>query len=241
MAKLPIKITPCPIVEAIVEIRFMSKMPSEAIFGIIYNEISTAFSKLEKLPILQIPEAIRSQDPNLIYQAHYSLTEGDFNLKIGPKVLIFTNIKNYMGWSRFFPKIIEIIGSIEKTKVIDIAERIGLRYINLFKQSVLNDIELEIRFIDSILSEESTNLRAEIKDEDFLKIINVANNVNITSLTYNGVGSLIDIDCIYEFSKTEQDFFPRFEGVINRGHEKEKQTFFSLLKEEFLQQFNPEY
>ena len=34
--RLPEKINPCPILEAIVEIRFDSKVPHEAIFGIIY-------------------------------------------------------------------------------------------------------------------------------------------------------------------------------------------------------------
>jgi uncharacterized protein (TIGR04255 family) len=37
---MPIKITPCPIVEAIIEIRFTTMLPSEAIFGIIYNAVT---------------------------------------------------------------------------------------------------------------------------------------------------------------------------------------------------------
>lgn len=241
MERLPKKITPCPIFEAVVELRFDSNTPSDAIFGIIYNEIRTEFPTVEKLPILQVPEAIRSKDPNLIYQAHYALHQGKFIFKIGPKVLIFSNLNEYMGWEALFPKVIQIINKINNTKVIERAERIGIRYINLFKYSILEKIHLDIRLTGKELVEETTNLRTELTDGDYLKIVNIANNIKITSKNYNGLGSLIDIDCIYEFSPSESEYFNAFEKVIDNGHEIEKQTFFSLLKEDFLADFNPEY
>jgi len=58
--KIPKKIDPCPIVEAIVEIRFDSNLPGDAIFGVIYNQFKEDYPKFTKLPILQLPEAIRS-------------------------------------------------------------------------------------------------------------------------------------------------------------------------------------
>lgn len=62
----PKKISPCPIVEASVEIRFTSEVLPDAIFGIIYQAFKDEFSsKPEKLPILQLPEQIRSMDRNL--------------------------------------------------------------------------------------------------------------------------------------------------------------------------------
>ena len=64
--KLPKEISPCPIIDTVIEIRFESTMPKEAkeaIFGIIFNEFNDRYPSLEKLPILQIPEAIREADP----------------------------------------------------------------------------------------------------------------------------------------------------------------------------------
>ncbi len=241
MEKLPRKISPCPIVEAVVELRFDSNIPSDAIFGIIYNEIRTEFPKVEKLPILQVPEAIRSKDPNLIYQAHYALRQDKFIFKIGPKVLTFSNINKYMGWEILFPKVVAIIRKINETKVIENAERIGIRYVNLFKSSILEKIHLDIKLIGEDVVEGTTNLRTELTDGDYLKIINIGNNIKVTSKDYNGSGSLIDIDCIYEFSQSESDYFNEYEKVINEGHEIEKRTFFSLLKDDFLAEFNPEY
>ena len=70
--QIPKKITPCPILEAIVEIRFEPEEPDDAIFGIIYNQFKKSFPEIEKLPILQIPDQFRSKDPNLIYKPHYN-------------------------------------------------------------------------------------------------------------------------------------------------------------------------
>ena len=36
--KIPKRINPCPIIEAIVEIRFEANIPPDAVFGVIYNE-----------------------------------------------------------------------------------------------------------------------------------------------------------------------------------------------------------
>ena len=44
--QIPKKITPCPILEAIVEIRFEPEEPDDAIFGIIYNKFKKRFPKL---------------------------------------------------------------------------------------------------------------------------------------------------------------------------------------------------
>ncbi len=44
--KLPKKISPCPILEGIVEFRFESPFPDDAIFGIMYKEFKSDFSNL---------------------------------------------------------------------------------------------------------------------------------------------------------------------------------------------------
>ena len=73
---IPTKITPCPIVEVIVELRFEADLPDEAVFGVIYSSFRNETGEIEKLPILQLPEALRSTDPNLIYKPHYRLRKG---------------------------------------------------------------------------------------------------------------------------------------------------------------------
>jgi uncharacterized protein (TIGR04255 family) len=68
--QLPKKISPCPITEAIVELRFESDIPNDAVFGIVYQDFKTDYPVLEDLPILQLPESIRKQDKALHYKPY---------------------------------------------------------------------------------------------------------------------------------------------------------------------------
>jgi len=72
--KLPVVINPCPTAEAILEIRYLSKHPGDAIFGLFYGTIGDIFDNEPiSLPILQLPEAIRRQDPALRFKAYHCL------------------------------------------------------------------------------------------------------------------------------------------------------------------------
>jgi len=71
--KLPLKISPCPIVEALLEIRFTTVIHPDAVFGLFYNALKSDFPKVDNLPILQIPDALRATDPNLKYKPLYKI------------------------------------------------------------------------------------------------------------------------------------------------------------------------
>jgi uncharacterized protein (TIGR04255 family) len=112
--KIPKRINPCPIIEAIVEIRFESGMPPDAVFGVLYNEFKSAYKKVEKLPILQLPEIVRAKDINLRFQPHYKLIQDDFLLQIGPSVLSIVNVNEYVGWNNFSSRIRDILSILSR-------------------------------------------------------------------------------------------------------------------------------
>lgn len=244
MTKLPKKIEPCPIVEAVVEIRFSSMLPSEAVFGVIYNQIADDFSKtVNKLPILQIPEAVRTKDPNFTYSPHYSLVRSDLPLKlnIGPRAITFANDTKYVGWERFFGFVKEILGKIEGTGVIHLPERIGVRYINFFHTQILDKLNLHINLESEMILSESTTFRTEIKRNERILALQVSNNVPVTINRKSQQGSLIDIDCVYTFTNPNPGISTQFYSIIDESHATEKETFFGLLNESFLEELNPQY
>ena len=55
MNKLPIKISPCPIIEAAVELKFSSDLPKGAVFGVLYNSLKDRFGNVEQLPTSMLP------------------------------------------------------------------------------------------------------------------------------------------------------------------------------------------
>ena len=112
--QLPKKITPCPIEEVVVEIRYESLLPAEAIFGVVYNALNNSYPNLEPLPILQIPEFIRTQDPILIFQPHHRLRRDNYSLQIGPKVISVVVGKEYPGWIAYKSEIHAVFGKLDE-------------------------------------------------------------------------------------------------------------------------------
>lgn len=237
---IPTKITPCPIVEAIAELRFVTNLPDDAVFGVIYNKFHNEFGKPDKLPVLQLPDAIRSQDPNLIYVPHYKFHKGDYIMQVGPKVLSLANVKEYVGWDKFSDKIKETFEKLSELEIVDRIERFGLRYINLFADiNIYEKSMLQIQLEDKNLSKNDNNLTIVMKTGDFASKLIMVNNAQVKLQIPDKTtkGSIIDIDVSLE-NKIK---FENVNEKIENAHREEKKLFFSLLNPAFLKTFNPEY
>ncbi|MBU1221974.1 TIGR04255 family protein [Myxococcota bacterium] len=240
--KIPIKISPDPIIDAVTELRFSSALPQDAVFGVIFKEVKEDFEKFEKLPICQIPEEITNKDPNLKYSPHYQAISGDFKLNIGPRVISLANINEYSGWvSGFFPKIQRLIGQLKSSGVVTNFHRLGLRYIDFFNEDIFNSLNLAITYNgDAIQSLEKQFTTLLAKKHGIVVRIQVANNVRINRKDKpQEIGSVIDADVFYE---PQNGFgFEDVVGMIDKCHDVANETFFSLLKEEYILSRNPRY
>ena len=234
--KLPKTITPCPIKDALLEIRFSTKMHPNAVFGLIYNALQNDFlNKVESLPILQLPEALRAVDPNFRFKPHYKISNDTIVVQIGPDVLSISSFPEYIGWETFSKKINSILDKVEKIKIIDNVNRLGIRYVNFFESDIFTNINVKICIQEKNINYKNTVIRSEIEHKDFKSTLQIANN----AFNQNTAGSVIDIDTFKENGL--EDFFKQKEIIISDGHNKEKELFFSLLTEKFLTSLNPEY
>jgi uncharacterized protein (TIGR04255 family) len=233
--RLPKKINPCPIIDALIEIRFSTNINSDAVFGLIYNALHSDFEKVDKLPIMQLPDQVRNADPNLKFKPHYRFSNENIVLQVGPNVISISSFPQYTGWSSFSSKIYEILEKVQNIGIIDSIIRIGIRYINFFEQNIFDNINLKVTLSEDTIDYKNTVIRTEINQDTYKSTLQVANNANHN----NKNGSVIDIDTFMD--KNIDDFFNRKKDIIDNGHEKEKELFFSLLKEEFLKTLNPEY
>ncbi|NJY61437.1 TIGR04255 family protein [Salinimicrobium sp. CDJ15-81-2] len=233
--KLPKRIDPCPIVDALVEIRFSTKINSNAVFGLIYNSLQPEFESVENLPIQQLPEPVRSSDPNLRFKPHYRVKSENFIVQIGPDVLTISSHPNYLGWTRFSEEIYRILSKVEQVGIINKVSRIGIRYINFFQEDVFKLVNLNVNLGEKPVKYNNTVVRTEFDQGDFRSTLQIANNANMNGKS----GSIIDIDTFISFDTN--NFFEKKEDLINTGHQKEKELFFSLLKEDFLKTLKPIY
>lgn len=233
--RLPKKITPCPLVESIFELRFESQIPADAIFGIVYSQFKEDYPKVEPLPIQQLPEQIRTNDPNLMFSPHYKLLGENFLIQVGPKVFSVVHAQEYKGWDFFFAEIKRSVEKFQKTEIASEITRAGLRYINVFKDmDVFSRSTINLSIGERNLESCSKSITADISSGSFTNTLRMANNaeINIQGDVFNG--SVIDIDT----------YIVNPQEIINeaeKAHIEEKNIFFSLLKDDFISDLNPDY
>ena len=232
----PKRIEKCPIVDAVVEIRFESSINPNAIFGIVFNEFKNHYPNVEALPILQLPEPLRTKDPGLQFKAHYKISGDDNSIQIGPNTLVIGAKMPYQGWETFSKEIFDILHRTFNLNIIKLVTRLGIRYINFFELDIFKYINLDLRINDRKIDLTNTLVRTEIENAGFKSILQIANNAKMTDKS----GSLIDVDTFKTYEPAHK-FNSNYVDEINQGHLEEKESFFSLLNPEFLNTLNPIY
>lgn len=241
--KIPISIDPCPIIEAIVEIRMNAKIPGDAIFGLIYNEFKKDYPEIEKLPILQIPEHIRSADPNLKDKPCYKLLGEKTFIQVGPKVLSIVNVEQYLGWKTYSEKIYDLFKRAFNLFEIKEVERIAVRYVNLFvEMNIFKNSNLHLSLSGADFSDNEINITANVKSKNCSHRLAMVNHAEAVINKNVFRGSLIDIDTVLkEFPVNLHEDIGVFKECIETAHIEEKELFFSLIDKDLLQSLNPKY
>jgi len=237
--KIPKKISPCPIVEAVIGIRFEPNTDNDAIFGIIYNALKEKYPVVDKFPVLQIPEEIRNKDDQFLNQPHYRIKNNDYAVLISPRIISLSVIDEYVGWEKLLAESKELFGTIGTLNIIDRVNRLGLRYINVFDFDIFDKITLNIESKGFSLKSASNLLRTEFECGDFMSALQISNKASGKSQDKPFSGSIIDIDTYT--TKNLDSFFLDCTSLLEKGHNEEKKVFFNLLNPEYVDELNPDY
>ena len=237
---LPKRIHPDPIIESACEIRYDLNIIQDATFGIIYNSLKDRYPKIEKLPILQIPEAIRFNDPKFKYQAQYKIYNDKFNVLIGAYSCSVSKRDEYPGWNKFFNEILFVFNNIKDLKIIGKLNRFGLRYIDFFENiNIFEKIKLDLNINGEkkIKNNQFITILEEL--DDFKLLFQVSNSAEQFKENVKIKGSVLDVDI--ELKKIDETFFENLDSILNEAHLKSKEYYFRLLNDDFLESLNPEY
>jgi uncharacterized protein (TIGR04255 family) len=239
---LPKRINPCPIIDSVVELRFDSEFPVDAIFGVVFAAVKNEYAGFQRLPVSEVPEVIRIQDPNLKYAPFYQAVSSSFILRVGPRVISLSNVGEYVGWDKFFLKLKEVLEKLKGTGVVAKFTRLGIRYIDFFEGDIFNNVNLtipEIQVNEKPLPSKQQVYRSLVENGKFLTNIQIANNTQVTVRSVQKTGSLFDSDTFFEAASGFN--FTGLNELIDECHVREKEIFFSLLKQEFINTLHPEY
>jgi len=122
------------IVDCVFDIFFESRVGAESFL----STLSTVdgFEEIIKLPLHQIPDAVRKNDPNLRNQPLYEIrskSNKNYRIMLGDNTIGIA-VNNYTRWTEdFFPQIKKIFSVILTNGKIHKINRLGLRYVDFLK------------------------------------------------------------------------------------------------------------
>lgn len=236
--KLPIEISPNPLVVTSVEIRFDAGEEGKDIFSLLYPVLTSNLPTLEALN--QIPREIKEKNPQLKYQPEFKLKNESFSLAIGSNSLLFEIIGTYPLWNSYFDFIGRNLKLILNTEIIKNIERVGVRYGSIFEQA---EKSKALKYYPKIeipgYEEKIVHNRYDLTTGNFNLHLQIAENAKIEiPNSVPKVGLYVDIDASYNSPmKPSEDLI----SIIDNLHTSEKELFFKILDDNFIKTLNPKY
>jgi uncharacterized protein (TIGR04255 family) len=240
---LPVKITPDRLKDSIVQIFFATEIPFDALVGIVYSNLEKrGWKYTNRAPSQEPPKGIVI---DINPQPLYFFTKESVRIQLFQNSsLAFNCINGYIGWSAYSAQIQEIMSVLSAEVGMKMFPRVGIRYISEFRGiDILDKLKMTLN-INSIAGELKTStFRFIVQEGMVVKNIQVTNKLPVNKRTKDSFEvvliSLLDIDVVEKGLKITDlnQLYQKIESL----HTIEKQTFFSLLSDEFLQSLNPEY
>ena len=236
--QLPTKISPCPIIESVVEIIFDRNYAIEpnAIYGKVYDRLKERYSGVDNLPIFQLPEDIRLKDENLKNKPWHKFYNDEFEVLVGGSVVVIVAKKEYKGWTRYNEEIKYVFDVFKDSIIFSSITRIGLKYVDMFEMPIINKIGISLSPALPVDESSEIQLRTTLPEKNSLNaIIAIMNNV---SIEYQGVSnknvSLLDIDVYKTYESKDSCNYEEAIKILKESHLYQKELFFKLIKEDFL-------
>lgn len=225
------------IVEAVVDIFFETTTFTEIFLNIILG--IDGFDVMTKLPISQIPEAIRKNDPNLSFQPLYEISSNsnkEHKIMLGDGTVGVAINGEYKGWENsFYPQIQRVFQTILGSQKITKINRIGMRYINFFPhENIFETGKVKVAINNNEANTKTMFLKIDDSVEDISYSKTITNDQNYLN---REEGSIIDIVTFVENDSISSDNNSLFD-TINQLHTLSKEKFKEVVNDEYISTHN---
>lgn len=220
------------ILEAIIEVRYETPVPTQVLTWSLHNRIKEKYSTPETLPITGYPEGLRKLNPNFRNAILYRMSsmKDKYVVGLGDGIFNFSlPYFSYKKWEDFYSEFNEIFS---KFKMLSIApQKIIIRYINAFPENILSSLKLQICIGDEKILDEPIQLNWNARVYDDIVHITFTNDAEFKQIKATGEmkrnhGSVIDISVVKDMQKGQ--------GLhcIEKYHQLLKTVFFELFTQE---------
>lgn len=238
--RLPQEIEPCPIVEAAIELRYVSSEPWRNLPGLLSPRLRERYPQESELPLAKIPESIRQQEANFSYQPLLQYDGPNFLIRFGPRVLtLITRTHNYPGWERFREELTWLWGEAGAAGFVQEGERLAVRYVDFFAEDIFSLVVLNVSVAGHDFPASEQSVSAILPWEDSTARLVLANGAFLNDGRETRRGSILELDVWQRLAS--EDVFSDASAQVEKLHAVNKKLFFGLLKPEFLATLNPVY
>ena len=238
--RLPVRIAPCPIVEAIFEARFVSPEPWATMPGLLFAQVREKYPQQKSLPPAQLPEEFRRQIPGLKNAPLIQFHGESFLIQLGPRMVALATKPNvYPGWGVIEQELKWLLERLKAAGFIGETERLSSRYIDFFGGDVFTDLRLDLRANDQPLRGMQTDVTTVLRRGPLTIRLHVSNAAIVAAKDGPKPGSILDLDA--SFGASSVDLFENGLARFSEAHDAIKGLFFGLIKPELLAKLNPTY
>ncbi len=238
--RLPKAITPCPILEAILEVRFTTRESWRTLPGLLYTCIRERYPEQRDLPLAQMPEEFRRHDTSVTYAPLIQFIRGNFIIQFGPRVIsLATKSNSYPGWQAFRGEMEWLLAEVKKSDFVAEGERLAARYINFFPNDVFRDSVLGACVDGERLDANELSITTVMKRPPLVARLAISNSAIVAAADKPTMGSVVDLDVW--LGSLDFDLFSDGLQKFDAAHVYEKEIFFGLLSPEFTASLSPVY
>jgi len=232
--KTPKSINPDRLIDAIVEIRYYSRLPLELLIGIFFDSLDDSYNYSNR-PTTRVNSNLTIGSNPLFYNDKIKIlcTNGS---------LIFNILSNYIGWENYEKEIRNFVAQINNKKSkIEKFTRVGVRYISEYEEiNIHNKFNFNFDFGMPDIKSDIYTFRSEFTKDTLKVFLNLQNNIRQKKSENNNIRiSTVDVDVSNDnLNCTSLD---QIMIETKKAHDLQKEVFYRLMKEDFLLTLKPSY
>jgi len=236
---LPLQIDPCPIVQAIFEIRFTTNTPWAQLPGKIAGLLGDRYVGQE-LPLFELPDQFKQHIPGSVYLPQYQFHSEQFVVNLGPQMIgLGVQAMNYPGWSMVHAELSTFLNKVVKDGFMGEGARLGVRYSDFFELNIFDHIDLDILLNGKTLNDKDRQFTTVFQEGPMTIRLVLINGAIMENSHGPRRGSVLDIDVAFgplDFN-LNSDVLERF----TQAHDTIKNIFFGLVSADLLESLKPKY
>lgn len=246
--KVPSRLGKEPLLDVVCGVNFRSKLPAASMLpGLLLPVLEGSQTKFEALPIAQLPQIVRDQNPALLNAPEMRVIVDDqFAILIGSQWLGVGCLMPYPGWARFKDMILKVFSIFKNASFIEKIERHSIKYVDFFPTvsggGEISRFNAKIEIAGRRLSSQATQLRTEILEGPFLHAVTIVAPATVSRSGGNEEGSIVDVDThrIQQYESVNE-FLSAMPILLDEIHTANKNFFFDMLSEKLVDELEPHY